>query len=451
MRRRDPDDLLRRTPKSIQGLGTSDQDIREHTPVLLTAFNFGRVMAEIPGTIRLQDYCAARLIAISAIEAGARFDEKIEEADREEAAQREEWEQFTAGPLKAEFQALELERQKLVGVAIAARESASAIVARNGMRFQVADLASLEAFQDAIENSYLDADEIRGETQSANLSARVPLWLEGVSAISPLCLCVITTFGLAKLLFGVELTTAFQSPFTILAAALALGITVPSLIWAYRLGWNLATPRENTETAIRSIRSTSALIWGLALLFVATAFLAGIDMMAITAVSSDAAMANSRVGLTADVPWWTPWLGCGFTLAGVAAKAWAGYCDSIQKYQDDLITAVQRSQVERVRADLSEAITHIATADMAEARLTEIKERQDELSDRLGELVFVAEFSEELIEETAVERNTWIGESRRFWALVWATHPLSTDLEASYSTWDQLGASVRSFLFGGRR
>ena len=173
--------------------------------------------------------------------------------------------------------------------------------------------------------------------------------------------------------------------------------------------------------------------------------------MAITAVSSDAAMANSRVGLTADVPWWTPWLGCGFTLAGVAAKAWAGYCDSIQKYQDDLITAVQRSQVERVRADLSEAITHIATADMAEARLTEIKERQDELSDRLGELVFVAEFSEELIEETAVERNTWIGESRRFWALVWATHPLSTDLEASYSTWDQLGASVRSFLFGGRR
>ena len=83
MRRRDPDDLLRRTPKSIQGLGTSDQDIREHTPVLLTAFNFGRVMAEIPGTIRLQDYCAARLIAISAIEAGARFDEKIEEADRD--------------------------------------------------------------------------------------------------------------------------------------------------------------------------------------------------------------------------------------------------------------------------------------------------------------------------------------------------------------------------------
>jgi len=417
---RSPADWLRRVTKSVSGLGTADPEYIEHSPVLLTSTNVNAILTEVERAAPAPVMPSLKVLATSAVMAHDRYEDKVDEAEQEVSSQRDRWNQFTAGPLEAEFVANESERQKLIGIEASSRAAAAEIAARKGMRFYIEDFASLDAFQDAIDSSCHTSQVVLGNTKTANLKAKVSSWLVGLVAISPLCLCVLTTLGLMKLLFGIDIGGAMQSPMTVLAMSLALGVTVPVLVWAYRLGWLFATVRESKSSALTSIRSGLGLVLGLVLLLLVTAFFAGIDALAVQALVADMAQASRRQGLTADVPSWMPWIGLSFTFAAVMAKAWLGYSDSVQDFQDNLIASSQQNQVDQMRLDLRDAVILVAKADFAAARLVELQPRQEELAGQLGELKFEAEFSDELVEETATERDTWIGESNRFWAVAWS-------------------------------
>lgn len=410
-------------PDSISGIGTTNQTYIHFSPVLLTPANVATILHQVERAVPTFFIPALHVIATSACQAFLRYDAKVCEARTEHQSQNDRWEELVAKPVAAELTAAKHEKDLLERAAIGCRIVAIRAAAALGLNFSLSDVMSVDACQEMIErNSHSDERQI-GTSDSASLNAPVPAWLDSLASLSPIFLTILTAVGLMKLLSGQDLNTAIGSPMFAVAVALALGTCVPTLIGAYRFGWILATLNEDHARAIHSLRSRAGLILGAFAVGLPALFLAAIDGLAVKVLAAQMAPEGSRPEELLNLGAFLPVIGFAFMGAATIAKVWTGYCDSMVDFQQRNVMCRDEASARALRQSSTTVIVNVAQADVVLARVAELAEIVDDASARLAELEFTPDFSKELLDETAVERDAWVGESGRFWGLVWDAIP----------------------------
>ncbi len=436
---------------SIPGISLPNGPEVEFSPPPITDDNLDVLLDSIKPAVPNAIHAQLGSLGISAREAHRQHQGKLLEARAEYDRQHGVWVKVVRAPLESEFTQLEAERQALVGRESALRTQAAVTAATLGMRFVTADLQSVEAFQAAVERDCHSAKELRGASGTARADSEPVWWFTAISSSSPLLLSFLTAIGLLKILTGTDLQSAMQNSMSVIALALGLGTTIPSLLGAYRYGWMLGTSRETSASGFRTLRSTWALVLGGFAVMVPTVFLACIDALAVQALAADLVTASSRQEGTSRSASWLPLIGFAFMGAAAISKVWSGYCDCVEAFQEEQVLGKRRAQSDKLRMDAARILAFIAEADLVAARMEAIQPTLDDLAEVLGEQKFEAELPPELVAETELAANAWIGESGRFWATAISA---MRDLTFRSGAFRSVGTPRKSFwqkLFKGRR
>lgn len=402
---------------------SSDPAEIRFSPALLNEGNVDYFLDQAVALVPSTSLSGLRLVAGSAVAAGVATVAKTAEVLAETGKQEVTWAKFNRYPIEDEFALLRAECDGLVGKEAALRKEALSAAATCGMEVNAQDVESLASFQATIERNVFTRPEVLGSKRSADVTSKAEWWVSSIVAVSPLLLCVLTALGLVKLLSGADIQSAMFSPMLPVAIALALGITIPTLLGAYRFGWLIASMNEGKRKLIPTARTLGGMVFGAAAVVIPTVFLAAIDALAVQSLAEDMMKAASRSGAAAPVSWWVPLIGSSFMGAASFAKVWSGYCDSIASYQHDLVLSAQRKQADKLRKATAAIAQLLAQADMAAARLDQVQKRMAEIVGLLAEVKFEPQLSPELLSDLASARNCWMGESARFWAMVWEMVP----------------------------
>ncbi len=400
--------------KSVPGLGVSNSDDFSFSPPNITTNNVCEILDQVEAAVQATSIGPIRLLAMSAVVAYQHYEAKVSEAMVEVVRQEGEWNQFVRGPIEQEVQGLQNRKLRVAGAESFLRAEAADHASLTGLDFDIGDLDSLQNCQEMIARNVATEPEQRGLSGTTNVKADTPWWMDAISNLSPLLLSLLTAIGLLKLLSGQDIQLALFSPMFPVAITLALGITVPALVGAYRFGWMIAVPKSSKK----SMTSALAVLVGIVIIASATMLLASIDAFAVQALAEDMLRRNARVGVEQPVNPWLQWIGFGFMVVGMMSKVWSGYCDSLENSQDEQSAANLLMNTESVRLKATPVVRCIAQADSIAAELDRINEELDERGKALEDLIFTPKLSKELIEETATERNAWMGESGRFWVAV---------------------------------
>lgn len=410
--------------KSVLGLGVTNPDEFGFSPPNITTDNAGEILSEVEPVVQTTVFGRLRLLALSAVIASEHYKAKVLEATAEVDRQESEWQFLVRQPLVQEVKDLQSRKVQIAGKEALLRAEAAGHASVLGLDFERSDLDSLQDCQEMIARNVASEAEERGLSGTTSIKADTPWWMDAISNLSPLLLSLLTAIGLLKLLSGQDIQLAIFSPMFPVAIALALGITVPALVGAYRFGWMIAVPKSSKN----SMTSAIAVLVGIVIVASATALLASIDAFAVQALAEDMLRKNARVGVDQPVNPWLQWIGFGFMVVGMMSKVWSGYCDSLENSQEDKSAAIVFTNTEAARLKATPVMQCIAQADSIAAELDRINEELDERGKALEDLTFTPKLSKELIEETATERNAWIGESGRFWVEVIEAvnnHPLA--------------------------
>ena len=410
--------------KSVPGLGVSNSDDISFSPPNITTKNVCEILDQVEPAVQATSIGPIRLLAMSAVVAYQHYEAKVSEAMVEVVRQEAEWNQFVRGPIEQEVQGLQNRKLRVAGAESVLRAEAANHASLIGLDFDIGDLDSLQNCQEMIARNVATEPEQRGLSGTTSVKADTPWWMDAISNLSPLLLSLLTAIGLLKLLSGQDIQLALFSPMFPVAITLALGITVPALVGAYRLGWMIAVPKSSKN----SMTSAIAVLVGIVIIASATALLASIDAFAVQALAEDMLRKNARTGVEQPINPWLQWIGFGFMVVGMMSKVWSGYCDSLENSQEDQSAAIVFTNTEAARLKAIPVVQCIAQADSIAAELDRINEELDERGMALEDLTFTPKLSKELIEETATERNAWIGESGRFWVDVIEAvnnHPLA--------------------------
>lgn len=410
--------------KSVPGLGVTNPDEFSFSPPNITSHNLVEILAELEPTVSPDSFRKIRAEGLFALIASQQYEAKVSEAMAEVTRQESEWNLLVREPLVEEVKDLQSRKVQIAGKEALLRAEAAGHASVLGLDFERSDLDSLQDCQEMITRNVASEAEERGLSGTTSIKADTPWWMDAISNLSPLLLSLLTAIGLLKLLTGQDIQLAIFSPMFPVAIALALGITVPALVGAYRFGWMIAVPKSSKN----SMTSAIAVLVGIVIIASATALLASIDAFAVQALAEDMLRKSARVGVEEPINPWLPWIGFGFMVVGMMSKVWSGYCDSLENSQEDQSAAIVFSNTEAARLKAMPVVQCIAQADSIAAELDRINEELDECGKALDDLTFTPKLSKELIEETATERNAWIGESGRFWVDVIEAvnnHPLA--------------------------
>lgn len=400
--------------KSVPGLGVSNPDDLSFSPPTITTNNVCEILDQVEAAVQATSIGPIRLLAMSGVVAYQHYEAKVSEAMVEVVRQEAEWNQFVRGPIEQEVQGLQNRKLRIAGAESVLRAEAADHASLIGLDFDIGDLDSLQNCQEMIARNVASEPEQRGLSGTTSVKADTPWWMDAISNLSPLLLSLLTAIGLLKLLSGQDIQLALFSPMFPVAITLALGITVPALVGAYRFGWMIAVPKSSKK----AMTSALAVLVGIVIIASATMLLASIDAFAVQALAEDMIRRSARVGVEQPVNPWLQWIGFGFMVVGMMSKVWSGYCDSLENSQAEQCAANLLVNTESTRLKATPVVRCIAQADSIAAELDRINEELDERGKALEDLIFTPKLSKELIVETATERNAWIGESGRFWVAV---------------------------------
>lgn len=432
---------------SIPGVWGNRDEFVEFSPPPITPENRDVNLTLVKSAADPAAHPALDVLAQSASTACERTRLKVAEATAEHDHQADQWESNYRAPIIDELQKLIKEKVQLIGQAANCRLVAASEAAKKGLRFVTDDFSSVEACQHAIEQTVKSASVVRGARRTASMKAEVPGWLKMISSISVILLCIMTALGLMEI-FGIAIQAALQSPVFVLVLALSLGITLPTMEAALRLGFLIGALGEDKSNPLPSQKSVAGTVFMTAIVIAAGFILGAVDSLGVQAMAQDVAAANARAQEAGPNSVLLPLIGFSFCGIATLMKIASGYFSALETYQDEQIMAIQRSDSDKLRLDCADILALLAEADLADARLVDMQPRIEELTVELGAMVFTADIPEELIEAIAFETESWTGESNRFWAMAWASIPDPTVRHTQFRSQGPSRKSLWSRILG---
>lgn len=436
--------------ESVPGLGLPDSKELEFSPVLITPDNYQSILSSVGCAVSADELARLRIVAISAIQAYNRYCAKVAAAAAQLGIDKTE-RAATITTLRDELRQLESAGGNLRDFVHGIHMIASSAAAAQGLEFTEEDLVDVASVQQMLERNARTVSDI-GTTGSAAIDTPSPAWVRAIVQVGPVLVSTLTAAGLLKLLTGGDLQTSVTGPMFPLAVGLGLGVTVPVLAGAYRLGWFTASSAEASDGRVHPIRTRTGLALGTAALIATALPVAGVDALGVAAFGQDLARSASRAGSQSDTSWWLPLIGFAFMGSATISKVWAGYCDCAERYQADQLSGAIVKSAAEIRKSCELIVEAVGLANIVEKRRAEVaeliqaKESQINSGEESG-----AEVPEEVKAAARNEQASWIGESNRFWRMVWDALPDVTVRADESNPRRKQPRSVWSRIFGRRR